>query len=121
MSPRIVAGSLAAYFAGEFANAVVMSKLKRRTKGRHLWARTIGSTVLGQGVDSIVFNVVAFAGIFAGSDLLTIIASGYLLKVAYEVIATPFTYWVVGWLKRKEGVDHFDHDLASYNPFKGSE
>jgi uncharacterized integral membrane protein (TIGR00697 family) len=119
MSPRIVAGSLAAYFAGEFTNAVVMSKLKLRTKGRHLWMRTIGSTVTGQGVDTIVFNIVAFAGVFAVPDLLSIIVSGYVLKVAYEILATPGTYWVVGWLKQKEGFDHFDHELSTYNPFRG--
>lgn len=121
MSPRIVAGSLAAYFAGEFTNAVAMSKLKMRTKGRHLWVRTIGSTVMGEGVDTIVFNFVAFAGVFAAPELLSIIISGYVLKVAYEVLATPGTYWIVGWLKRKEGVDHFDYDLRTYNPFQVSE
>ena len=121
MSPRIVAGSLAAYAVGEFANAVVMSKLKMRTKGRHLWIRTIGSTVIGEGIDTLIFNTVAFVGVFAGGDLISIIISGYLLKVAFEVVATPFTYWIVGWLKRKEGVDHFDYELESHSPFRLAE
>lgn len=117
-SPRIVVGSLAAYAAGEFANAVVMSKLKVRTAGRHLWMRTIGSTLIGEGVDTIVFNLVAFIGVFSGANLFSIIASGYLLKVGYEVVATPLTYAIVGWLKRREGVDYFDDKLRSYNPFQ---
>jgi queuosine precursor transporter len=121
MSPRIVDGSLAAYAAGEFVNAIVMSKMKMRTAGRHLWMRTIGSTLIGEGVDTAVFNVVAFLGVFASGDLLSIIVSGYLLKVGYEVVATPLTYAVVGWLKRQEGIDHFDYKLRSYNPFTVSD
>jgi hypothetical protein len=118
MSPRIVAGSLLAYFVGEFANAFVMSKLKIRTKGKHLWMRTIGSTVLGEGVDTLVFNVVAFAGVFQLGQLASIVLSGYVLKVAYEVAATPLTYAIIRWLKAREGVDHFDHELKTYSPFR---
>lgn len=118
MSPRIVTGSLLAYFVGEFTNALVMSKLKIRLHGRHLWVRTIGSTVVGEGVDTVVFNLVAFAGVFAASDLASIMLSGYLLKVGYEVVATPLTYGIVGWLKRAERVDFFDTELDTYNPFR---
>lgn len=116
-SPRIVAGSLAAYFAGEFANAYVMSKMKIFTKGKHLWTRTIGSTLVGEGVDTLIFNSVAFAGVFGLANLGSIMLSGYVLKVAYEVVATPATYAIVGWLKAKEKCDHFDTDLRTYNPF----
>lgn len=116
-SPRIVAASLAAYFVGELVNAVIMSKLKLWTHGRVLWVRTIGSTIFGEGIDTIVFNIVAFWGVFAAPDLLTIIISGYVLKVGYEILATPLTYGIVGRLKRAEGVDYFDRKLKSYSPF----
>jgi uncharacterized integral membrane protein (TIGR00697 family) len=118
MAPRIVAGSLAAYFAGEFVNAVIMSKVKLWTGGRFLWVRIIGSTIFGEGVDTVIFNAIAFLGVFEMHDLLWIMLSGYVLKVAYEVLATPLTYVVVGLLKRAEGVDHFDRNLRTYNPFR---
>lgn len=118
MSPRIVAGSLAAYFAGEFVNAVVMSRVKLWTGGKILWLRTISSTVFGEGVDTVVFNTIAFAGVFATPYLWSIMVSAYILKVGYEVLATPLTYLIVGGLKRAEGVDHFDRDLDSYSPFR---
>lgn len=118
MAPRIVLASLVAYLAGEFVNAVVMSKVKLWTHGRYLWVRTISSTIVGEGVDSVIFALVAFAGIFETSALLSIMMSGFVLKVGYEVLATPLTYIVVGWVKRAEGVDFFDRDLKSYNPFK---
>ena len=118
LSPRIVAGSLIAYAVGEFLNAVVMSRLKIHTSGRFLWIRTIGSTIIGEGADTLVFNFIAFAWVFEFKNLFSIIISAYLLKVAYEIVATPFTYSIVAWLKRVEGVDHFDHKLKSYNPFK---
>lgn len=120
MSPRIVAGSLVAYFVGEFLNATVMSKLKKRTAGRYLWVRTIGSTLVGEGADTLVFNIVAFVGVFEPKSLLSIIISGYLLKVSYEIVVTPITYLIVNWLKRAEGFDHFDHEVNTYNPFKVS-
>lgn len=118
MAPRIVLASLIAYLAGEFVNAVVMSKIKLWTEGRHLWVRTISSTVLGEGVDSVIFALVAFGGIFETSALISIMLSGFFLKVAFEVLATPFTYLVVGWVKRVEEVDFFDRDLKSYNPLR---
>jgi queuosine precursor transporter len=118
MSPRIVTGSLLAYFVGEFANAFVMSKMKIRTKGKHLWARTIGSTVVGEGADTLVFNIIAFAGVFEFGQLSSIVLSGYILKVGYEVAATPLTYAIAGWLKKQERMDHFDDTLKTYNPFR---
>jgi uncharacterized integral membrane protein (TIGR00697 family) len=117
MSPRIVLGSLIGYFSGEFANAFVMSKMKLASNGRHLWQRTIGSTIVGEGVDTLLFSLVAFGGIFSGHQLGSVILSGYILKVSYEVIITPLTYVVVGWLKSYEQTDHFDTDVKSYNPF----
>ncbi len=113
--PRIVAGSLLAYWAGEFANSFTMAKMKLLTKGKHLWTRTVGSTIVGQGIDTII--VIWF--IFYDQPIATIlnlIVSGYLFKVAYEVLATPLTYIVVNFLKRREGVDTFDAH-TSFNPF----
>lgn len=115
--PRIVLASIIAYFVGEFSNSYVLSRMKVRMQGRHLWMRTIGSTIIGEGVDSIVFALIAFAGTMPWSALSTIILSGYLLKVAYEIIATPLTYRIVGFLKRAEGVDVYDHNI-NYSPFQ---
>src|SRR6201999_2056793 len=106
--PRFAFASLAAYWAGEFTNSYTLAKLKLFTGGRWLWTRTIGSTVTGQAVDTAVIIVIAFAGSQAPSMLLRMVLSSYLIKVAVEVVATPITYLVVGWLKRAEGVDAFD-------------
>src|ERR1700678_1034801 len=113
--PRIVAGSLLAYWCGEFANSLTMAKMKIFTNGRYLWTRTVGSTIVGQAIDTTI--VVIF--IFWGSPvryIATLIVSGYLFKVVYEVVATPLTYWVVNTLKRREGVDFFDRN-TNLNPF----
>ena len=113
--PRNVAGSLLAYWAGEFANSLTVAKMKVWTDGKYLWTRTVGSTIVGQAVDT---SIVIFF-IFWGSPLslmLQLIVSGYLFKVAYEVLATPLTYLVVNSLKRKEGVDFFDRG-TNFNPF----
>lgn len=107
-APRILAASFVAYLVGEFLNAMVLSRLKVRTAGRWLWLRTIGSTVVGQGADSAIFITLAFAGVFDGAGLRTAILSQWVFKVAYEVLATPLTYWVVNTLKRVEGVDAYD-------------
>jgi len=114
--PRIFAASLTAYWAGEFANSYTLSRMKLLTNGRWLWTRTIGSTVVGQAVDTALVIVLTFGGKFPWVELVHIIISGYILKVAYETIATPLTYAVVIALKRAEKVDAFDrsHD---YNPF----
>jgi uncharacterized integral membrane protein (TIGR00697 family) len=113
--PRIVAGSLLAYWCGEFANSLTVAKMKILTNGRYLWTRTVGSTIVGQAVDTTI--VVIF--IFWGSPIryiATLIVSGYLFKVVYEIVATPLTYWVVNTLKRREGVDFFDRH-TNLNPF----
>ena len=109
-SPRLVLASFVAYLAGEFLNSFVLAKLKLVTRGRFLWTRTIGSTVVGQGVDSVIFTTVAFAGVLPGSVIVSIIGSAWVLKVTYEVVATPLTYAVVGYLKRAENRDTFDRD-----------
>jgi uncharacterized integral membrane protein (TIGR00697 family) len=113
--PRFALGSLVAYWAGEFTNSYTMAKLKLLTGGRWMWTRTIGSTITGQAVDSTVIILIAFWG-FSARTLATMILSTYLTKVAYEVLATPVTYAVVGWLKRSEGVDTFDTH-TNFSPF----
>lgn len=115
--PRTVLASLLAYLGGEFVNSYVLAKLKVLTGGRHLWLRTIGSTVVGQAVDTTVFVVVAFWWILPEIVILEIIWSAYLFKVAYEAAATPLTYLVVGWVKKREGIDVFDKD-TEFSPFK---
>jgi uncharacterized integral membrane protein (TIGR00697 family) len=114
--PRILIASLTAFWAGEFANSYTMAKLKLITKGRWLWTRTVGSTVVGQAVDTTLVIIITFAGTFTSGKLFQIIWQGYLLKVAYEVLATPVTYLVVNWLKRAEHVDTFDTH-TNFNPF----
>ncbi len=118
--PRILIASLAAFWAGEFANSYTMAKLKLITKGRWLWTRTVGSTVVGQLVDTTLVIIITFAGTFSAGKLFQIIWQGYLLKVAYEVLATPLTYLVVNWLKRAEHVDTFDTH-TNFNPFAVAE
>ncbi len=118
--PRMVLASLIAFWAGEFANSFVMARLKVFTGGRRLWVRTISSTVVGQGVDSTVIMVVAFWGSLTPSLIGTLIVSGYLAKVLYEVIATPMTYAVVNYLKRTEGVDVYD-ESTNFSPFAASD
>lgn len=114
--PRMVAASLAAFWAGEFANSYVMAKLKLATGGRLLWTRTIGSTVVGQAVDTAVVMVLAFAGSVKPALIANLVFSSYLGKVLYEAAATPLTYAVVNFLKRREGVDTFDRGV-DFNPF----
>jgi hypothetical protein len=115
--PRVVLGSIIAFWAGEFANAYVMAKMKIWTRGKRLWVRTIGSTVIGQAVDSIVFVTVAFVGKVNLLLLLNIAGSLYLFKVLYEVVATPLTYAVVSFLKRAEAIDVFDYE-TNFSPFR---
>jgi uncharacterized integral membrane protein (TIGR00697 family) len=114
--PRILVASLLAFWAGEFANSYTMARLKLITKGRWLWTRTVGSTVVGQLVDTSLVILITFAGMFTAGKLFQIIWQGYLLKVAYEVLMTPVTYLVVNWLKRAEHVDTFDTH-TNFNPF----
>src|SRR6202789_2613364 len=115
--PRILIASLTAFWAGEFANSYTMAKLKLITKGRWLWTRTVGSTVVGQAVDTTLVIIITFVHIYSASKIFQIIWQGYLLKVAYEVLATPVTYLVVNWLKRAEHVDTFDTN-TNFNPFR---
>ncbi len=114
--PRMVAASLIAYLCGEFVNSFVLAKMKILTKGRHLWTRTIGSTVAGQFADSVIFMVVAFAWVQSPGVIWELIYSGYLFKVIYEAVMTPLTYWIVNRLKHAEGVDVYDIE-TNFSPF----
>jgi uncharacterized integral membrane protein (TIGR00697 family) len=114
---RIVIASITAFWAGEFVNSYVMARMKVWTAGKHLWSRTIGSTIVGQGIDSLIFYPLAFWGVWSNAQVITVMISNWLLKVGWEVVLTPVTYGVVGWLKRKEGVDIFDQG-TSFSPFK---
>lgn len=114
--PRIVAGSILAFFVGELCNAYVLSRMKVLMDGKHLWMRTIGSTVVGEGVDTFIFVLVAFYGTMPLVALVTVMWSGYVFKVAYEILATPLTYAIVRRLKKAEGIDVYDRGI-NYNPF----
>lgn len=114
-SVRLLGASFVAYLGGEFLNAFVLAKLKLRTEGRHLWLRTVSSTLVGQALDSAVFVVVAFAGVLPPAALLAAAVSQWAAKSLYEALATPLTYLVVGFLKRSEGVDHYDRGTR-FNP-----
>jgi hypothetical protein len=117
--PRIVISSLIAYWCGEFANAFVMARLKVITSGKMLWVRTIGSTAVGQLVDTAVVITLAFGGTVGITEIANLIFSGYSGKVLYEVAATPLTYLVVNTLKKAEGVDVYDTN-TDFNPFRAA-
>ena len=119
-TPRILMASFLAYLVGEFANSFVLAKLKIATQGRWLWMRTIGSTLVGQGLDSVVFIALAFAGTLPVQALTLAIVTQWLAKSAYEAAATPFTYLVVNFLKRREGMDTYDFETR-FNPLLISE
>jgi len=114
-TPRLLVASFLAYLVGEFANSFVLAKMKIATKGRWLWTRTIGSTVVGEGLDSFVFMTLAFAGTIPMVALSIAVLTQWLVKSFYEAAVTPLTYIVVNFLKRKEGVDIFDYD-TKFNP-----
>lgn len=116
-SGRIIAASLVAYFAGEFSNAYVMARMKVATGGRWLWARTIGSTLVGEGVDTLLFVGIAFLGVWSPDLLVSIVVSNYLFKCGVEAAVTPLTYRLINFLKRAEDEDYFDYD-TDFNPFK---
>ena len=116
LTPRIVVASLIAYFAGEFSNSFILAKMKIWTKGKMLWTRTIGSTIVGELVDSAIFIVIAFAGILPNSLLMTLIVSNYIFKTLVEIVFTPVTYKVVGFLKKNEQEDYYDVG-TNFNPF----
>ena len=115
-TPRIIAASIVAFWSGSFVNSYVLAKMKLWTRGRWLWTRTIGSTLCGELVDSTLFYTLAFGGIWATNELITVTTTQYILKSGWEVLATPLTYKLVGFLKRAEQEDHFDRD-TNFTPF----
>jgi uncharacterized integral membrane protein (TIGR00697 family) len=114
---RVALASMIAFCCGSFVNSYTLAKMKILTQGRHLWMRTIGSTACGELVDSSLFYMLAFYGLWPINDVLAVAASQYVLKTAWEVLATPLTYWVIGFLKRKENQDHYDIH-TDFTPFK---
>ena len=115
-TPRIVVASMLAFWLGEFSNSFVLAKMKILTAGKWLWSRTIGSTFAGEAVDSLVFYPVAFYGIWSGKQIMSVMIGNYFLKVFWEVLATPFTYKLVGFLKRAEDEDYYDTE-TNFSPF----
>ncbi len=115
-TPRIITASLIAYFAGEFTNSYILAKLKVAMQGQQLWIRTIGSTLVGQVVDTGLFVVIAFGGSVPGEALIAILVSNYVFKCLVEILFTPATYWITGWLKQEEQADVYDID-TNFNPF----
>jgi uncharacterized integral membrane protein (TIGR00697 family) len=115
--PRIVIASIIAYWVGEFANSFILAKMKIFTKGRFLWMRTIGSTLVAEFLDSLIFCVIAFLGKVPSDLLFKIIISNYIFKVLIEILFTPITYWVANFLKKKEKIDTFDFQ-TNFSPFK---
>jgi len=114
-TPRILGASFLAYLVGEFSNSYVLARMKIATNGKWLWTRTIGSTLVGEGLDSLIFITVAFMGVIPAPALTSAVITQWLVKCIYEIIATPLTYQVVGFLKRREGVDTYDYDTR-FNP-----
>lgn len=117
-TPRVAAASFIGYLFGEFSNSMILSRLKVKTQGKKLWLRTILSTVVGEGFDSVIFIVISFWGTMDNKTVLTMILYQYLFKVCFEAIFTPLTYAVCGWLKKKEAIDTYDHDIH-YHVVKG--
>lgn len=113
---RVVAASLVAYFVGEFTNSFVLAKLKIKTQGRHLWLRTISSTAVGEAIDSAIFYPLAFYGQWPDELLVKVMGANYVMKVLWEVLATPLTYKIVAALKRAENEDFYDID-TKFTPF----
>ncbi|PIT87317.1 MAG: transporter [Candidatus Magasanikbacteria bacterium CG10_big_fil_rev_8_21_14_0_10_40_10] len=113
--PRIVLASFVAYLCGEFLNSYILAKLKIRTKGRFFWLRAIGSTVVGEFVDTTIFILIAFANVLPNDLLVVLWVSNYIFKILTEVILLPLTYRMVGWLKKKEHEDYYDTD-TDFNP-----
>ena len=115
--PRIAIASIIAYFAGEFSNSYSLAKMKIFTKGKMLWMRTIGSTILGQAVDTLLFTFIAFYGVLPFDVFIALIVSNYVFKVGVEIVFTPVTYKVVGFLKKEENMDTYDYK-TDFSPFK---
>ncbi|MEM7064338.1 MAG: queuosine precursor transporter [Cyanobacteria bacterium P01_B01_bin.77] len=116
LTPRIVTASLIAYVVGEFSNSFILAKLKVATQGRQLWMRTISSTLVGQVLDTALFIAIAFWGLFPPGLMATLIVSNYIFKCGIEILFTPITYWLTGWLKRQENEDFYDR-YTNFNPF----
>lgn len=114
--PRLVIASITAYWLGEFTNSFVLAKMKIWTGGKHLWARTIGSTIFGEGVDSLVFGLIAFYGTMPFFAVANLMGTIYVFKVLFEAFATPLTYKIVSFLKREESTDVYDKN-TNFNPF----
>lgn len=115
-TPRIIAGSISAFWCGSFVNSFVLAKLKILTRGRWLWTRTVGSTICGEAVDSAIFYAIAFYGVIANADLILLATTQYALKVLWEILSTPLTYWLINKLKRVENEDYYDHS-TNFTPF----
>jgi uncharacterized integral membrane protein (TIGR00697 family) len=115
-TPRIFLASVIAFWAGDFANSYVLAKMKIVTEGRWLWTRTIGSTIVGEGVDSLIFYPVAFIGLWSAQTVVSVVVANWIFKVLVEVVATPVTYRIVAWLKRAEGIDFYDTH-TDFTPF----
>ena len=116
-TPRVVLGSIIAFWCGSFLNAWVMARMKVLTRGRHLWTRTIGSTIAGEGIDSLLFTSIAFGGVWPLALIAQVIFWNFILKTAYEIFATPLTYFIVHRLKRAERSDPFDTH-TNFSPFR---
>ena len=114
---RIVAGSIIAFWCGSFVNSFILAKMKIWSEGRNLWQRTIGSTMVGELVDSVLFYTIAFYGIWETNTLLAVITAQYILKTSWEILMTPVTYKIVAFLKRVENEDYYDRD-TNFTPFK---
>jgi queuosine precursor transporter len=115
-TPRIVAGSILAFWSGSFVNSYVLAKMKIMTNGRWLWTRTIGSTLFGEAVDTLIFYSIAFAGVWASGHFWNVVLDQYILKCGWEIVATPVTYKVVAFLKRSEHEDYYDRQ-TNFTPF----
>jgi uncharacterized integral membrane protein (TIGR00697 family) len=115
-TPRIIAASILAFWCGSFANSFVLAKMKILTQGRWLWTRTIGSTLCGELIDTVLFTTVAFAGTMTRAELITVMTTQYVLKSGWEVLSTPITYQLVNFLKRSEHEDYYDRD-TNFTPF----
>lgn len=114
---RIALASMTAFWCGSFANSYVLAKMKIWSQGRHLWMRTIGSTAVGELIDSSLFYMLAFYGLWPIQEVIQVALAQYVLKTSWEILATPLTYWVVGFLKRKESQDYFDVH-TNFTPFR---
>jgi uncharacterized integral membrane protein (TIGR00697 family) len=117
LTPRIVLASLVAYLVGEFSNSYLLAKIKIWTKGKFLWMRTLGSTVIGEALDTVLFVGIAFYGVLPMELLITLVISNYLFKLGLEVVLTPLTYWIIGKVKKAEQEDFYDYH-TDFNPLK---